>query len=91
VSINPKPVSFPLTIRMGRRRFFDELALDEWFAYQRAKDVLTENSSSHDAQEGISAIFFKPQAELDRRVSESLLPSFGSQTATPYPLRSENC
>jgi len=51
--------SSPLTVRMGKAAFYDELALDEGTAYQRATDVMTDNACRHDAQEGMSAFLQK--------------------------------
>jgi enoyl-CoA hydratase/carnithine racemase len=49
----------PLTVRMGKAAFYDQLALAETEAYPRASDVMTENALRHDAQEGISAFLQK--------------------------------
>ena len=49
----------PLTIRMGKRAFYDQLALDEGAAYERAVAVMTENAGTHDAQEGMRAFLQK--------------------------------
>ncbi len=51
--------SSPLTIRIGKRAFYDQLALDEASAYQRATEVMTKNALCHDAQEGMSAFLKK--------------------------------
>ena len=51
--------SSPLTIRLGKRAFYEQLALDEATAYERATDVMTVNSLAHDAQEGIQAFLGK--------------------------------
>jgi len=49
----------PLTIRLGKRAFYDQLALDETAAYERAVAVMTENAGCHDAQEGMTAFLQK--------------------------------
>jgi enoyl-CoA hydratase/carnithine racemase len=51
--------SSPLTIRLGKAAFYDQLALDEATAYERATDVMTENALCRDAQEGMSAFLQK--------------------------------
>ena len=51
--------SSPLTIRLGKAAFYDELALDEATAYERATDVMTDNAGRTDAQEGIAAFLEK--------------------------------
>jgi enoyl-CoA hydratase/carnithine racemase len=52
-------VSSPLTIRLGKRAFYDQLALDETSAYERAVGVMTENARTQDAQEGMEAFLRK--------------------------------
>jgi enoyl-CoA hydratase/carnithine racemase len=56
------PVS-PMTIAIGKSAFYDQLALDEETAYERATEVMTENAAKHDAQEGICAFLQKRQPE----------------------------
>ena len=51
--------SSPLTLSLGKRAFYDQLALDEPTAYERATGVMTDNALRHDAQEGISAFLQK--------------------------------
>jgi enoyl-CoA hydratase/carnithine racemase len=51
--------SSPLTVRLGKAAFYDQLALDEPAAYVRATDVMTDNALHHDAQEGITAFLGK--------------------------------
>jgi enoyl-CoA hydratase/carnithine racemase len=53
--------SSPLTIRLGKAAFYDQFALDEGTAYQRATAVMTDNACRRDAQEGISAFLQKRQ------------------------------
>ena len=55
--------SSPLTIRLGKRAFYDQLNLDEPDAYDRATSVMTQNAIKHDAQEGISAFLQKRPAK----------------------------
>jgi enoyl-CoA hydratase/carnithine racemase len=51
--------SSPLTVRLGKQAFYDQLALDEASAYERATEVMTRNAVCHDAQEGMSAFLHK--------------------------------
>jgi enoyl-CoA hydratase/carnithine racemase len=51
--------SSPLTVRIGKQAFYDQLALDEAHAYERATEVMTQNALCHDAQEGMSAFVHK--------------------------------
>jgi enoyl-CoA hydratase/carnithine racemase len=55
--------SSPLTVRLGKRAFYEQLALDEATAYERATGVMTANAVRHDAQEGISAFLQKRRPE----------------------------
>ena len=47
------------TLRLGKRAFYDQLALDESTAYDRATCVMVENAVQYDAQEGITAFLQK--------------------------------
>jgi enoyl-CoA hydratase/carnithine racemase len=49
----------PLTVRLGKAAFYDQLALDEASAYGRATEVMTDNATRRDAQEGIGAFLAK--------------------------------
>jgi enoyl-CoA hydratase/carnithine racemase len=49
----------PLTLRIGKRAFYDQLSLDETTAYDRASEVMTDNALCRDAQEGMSAFLEK--------------------------------
>jgi enoyl-CoA hydratase/carnithine racemase len=51
--------SSPMTVALGKRAFYDTLALDEASAYERATEVMTGNALRHDAQEGMSAFLQK--------------------------------
>jgi enoyl-CoA hydratase/carnithine racemase len=51
--------SSPLVLRLGKRAFYDQLALDEKTAYERAINVVTENAVTEDAQEGFAAFVDK--------------------------------
>lgn len=46
-------------LSLGKRAFYDQLALDEPTAYERATRLMTENAVQYDAQEGISAFLQK--------------------------------
>src|SRR5260370_8170764 len=52
--------SSPLTVRLGKAAFYDQLALSEAAAYDRATAVMTENALYQDAQEGMQACLQKP-------------------------------
>ena len=49
----------PLTIRLGKAAFYDQLALDEKAAYAKANAVMTDNALRRDAQEGMTAFLQK--------------------------------
>jgi enoyl-CoA hydratase/carnithine racemase len=51
--------SSPLTIRLGKAAFYDQLVLDEESAYMRATEVMTDNALRQDAQEGMKAFLQK--------------------------------
>ena len=55
--------SSPLTVRLGKKAFYEQLSLDEAAAYERAVAVMTENALSHDAQEGMGAFLQKRSPE----------------------------
>jgi enoyl-CoA hydratase/carnithine racemase len=52
-------VSSPLTLRIGKEAFYDQLSLDEDAAYERATEVMTDNALQADAQEGMQAFLQK--------------------------------
>jgi enoyl-CoA hydratase/carnithine racemase len=49
----------PLTIRLGKAAFYNQLPLDETSAYARAIEVMTDNAARADAQEGMQAFLHK--------------------------------
>lgn len=49
----------PLTVRIGKAAFYDQLGLDEPTAYERATAVMVDNAGRLDAQEGIAAFLGK--------------------------------
>jgi enoyl-CoA hydratase/carnithine racemase len=51
--------SSPLTIRLGKAAFYQQLALDESSAYEQASAVMTDNALRADAQEGMQAFLQK--------------------------------
>jgi enoyl-CoA hydratase/carnithine racemase len=51
--------SSPAVVRLGKAAFYDQLALDEATAYERATAVMTDNARCPDAQEGIGAFLQK--------------------------------
>jgi enoyl-CoA hydratase/carnithine racemase len=51
--------SSPRTVRLGKAAFYDQLALDEPSAYERANEVMTGNALLRDAQEGMCAFLEK--------------------------------
>jgi enoyl-CoA hydratase/carnithine racemase len=55
--------SSPLTVRLGKAAFYDQLALDEAAAYARATEVMTCNALAGDAQEGMRAFLEKRRPE----------------------------
>ncbi len=52
----------PLTLRLGKAAFYDQLALSEPAAYERAIEVMTDNAGRADAQEGMQAFLQKRPA-----------------------------
>jgi enoyl-CoA hydratase/carnithine racemase len=55
----------PLTVAIGKSAFYDQLALDEETAYERATEVMCDNATKHDAQEGITAFLQKRQPKWE--------------------------
>jgi enoyl-CoA hydratase/carnithine racemase len=51
--------SSPLTVRIGKQAFYDQLAQGEASAYERATEVMTQNALCCDAQEGMRAFVKK--------------------------------
>jgi enoyl-CoA hydratase/carnithine racemase len=52
----------PAVVRLGKAAFYEQLALDETAAYQRANQVIIRNALHADAQEGITAFLEKRSA-----------------------------
>lgn len=59
--VAPILAASPLTVKIGKRAFYDQLALSEAEAYGRACGVMTDNAVKHDAREGIRAFLQKRQ------------------------------
>ena len=55
----PILASSPLVVALGKRAFYDGLALGEESAYEAATGVMTDNALRRDAQEGMSAFLQK--------------------------------
>jgi enoyl-CoA hydratase/carnithine racemase len=51
--------SSPLTVKVGKAAFYDQLAMDEATAYELATEVMTDNAQCADAQEGMQAFLQK--------------------------------
>lgn len=51
--------SSPVTIRLGKAAFYEQLGLDETAAYRFGTEVMTDNAMSADAREGIEAFLQK--------------------------------
>jgi enoyl-CoA hydratase/carnithine racemase len=51
--------SSPLTVRIGKQAFYDQIDLDEHNAYELTRDVMTSNAQAADAQEGMGAFLEK--------------------------------
>ncbi len=49
----------PLVIGLGKKAFYDQLSVDEATAYERAVEIITDNATRADAQEGIRAFLEK--------------------------------
>jgi enoyl-CoA hydratase/carnithine racemase len=47
------------TIAIGKRAFYDQIAMDERSAYECAREVMTQNALHDDAGEGIAAFLSK--------------------------------
>jgi enoyl-CoA hydratase/carnithine racemase len=52
-------LSSPLTVAIGKEAFYEQVELDERRAYELTKSVMTTNSLTADAQEGMSAFLEK--------------------------------
>ena len=53
------PRSSPLTIRIGKEAFYEQIDLDERAAYELTRGVMAANAQSGDAQEGMDAFLDK--------------------------------
>ena len=51
--------SSPDVLALGKAAFYDQLSCDEATAYKRAVEIITDNATRADAQEGISAFLEK--------------------------------
>jgi enoyl-CoA hydratase/carnithine racemase len=51
--------SSPLTLRIGKQAFYEQLELDEHGAYELTRGVMAANAQARDAQEGMSAFLEK--------------------------------
>ena len=51
--------SSPLTVRIGKEAFYEQVELDEHGAYELTRDVMAANAQTGDAQEGMSAFVEK--------------------------------
>jgi enoyl-CoA hydratase/carnithine racemase len=51
--------SSPDVLRLGKEAFYDQLSCDEATAYERAVEIITDNATHADAQEGIRAFLEK--------------------------------
>ncbi len=49
----------PLVIGLGKKAFYDQLSVDEATAYERAVEIITDNATRADAQEGFRAFLEK--------------------------------
>lgn len=49
----------PLTVRIGKQAFYDQLHLPETLAWEKAVPVMADNATRHDAQEGMAAFVQK--------------------------------
>ncbi|MFQ3592310.1 MAG: enoyl-CoA hydratase [Gemmataceae bacterium] len=55
----PIVAASPLTVRIGKQAFYEQIGLDEASAYEAAVKVMTDNACRDDAQEGIGAFLQK--------------------------------
>jgi enoyl-CoA hydratase/carnithine racemase len=51
--------SSPLTVRIGKEAFYEQIELDEHGAYEVTRGVMASNAQTGDAQEGMSAFLQK--------------------------------
>ena len=55
----PIDATTALTLRIGKRAFYEQIELDERGAYELTRGVMTANAQADDAQEGMSAFLEK--------------------------------
>ncbi len=51
----------PLTVRVGKRAYYEQIDLDLADAYEHCQDVMSRNATAQDAQEGMGAFLDKRQ------------------------------
>jgi enoyl-CoA hydratase/carnithine racemase len=51
----------PMTVRVGKRAYYEQIDLDLAGAYEHCQDVMSHNATAEDAQEGICAFLDKRQ------------------------------
>jgi enoyl-CoA hydratase/carnithine racemase len=59
--------SSPLTVRLGKAAFYQQLAMDEATAYEHAVPTMVDNALRHDAQEGMCAFLQKRRPQWQGR------------------------
>ena len=59
--------SSPLTVRIGKRAFYDQIDRDEHGAYELTKHVMATNMTADDAQEGVGAFLEKREPRWSGR------------------------
>jgi enoyl-CoA hydratase/carnithine racemase len=59
--------SSPLTVRLGKAAFYQQLAMDETNAYDHAVPTMVDNALKNDAQEGMSAFLQKRRPQWEGR------------------------
>ena len=58
--------SSPLTVRIGKEAFYEQVELDERGAYELTRRVMAANAQTGDAQEGIGAFLEKRPADWEK-------------------------
>jgi len=59
--------SSPQVIALGKKAFYEQLSVDEATAYERAVEIITENATQADAQEGFRAFLEKRPPVWERK------------------------